>query len=172
MPYDVHLVVRESKGITVRTAVYEDGRLVAERDVEPRLGSESIVTLNSYGSLFFASAQYFEEQLPQPDDETPPNVVILDLRGHQALDTTTLNMLTDYAETLREHHCRLMLAEVEADARETLEHTGTLEQLGSDNVFAATERIRQSVLDAQAAAEQWLATQRYNNRRRSPPDSA
>ncbi len=153
-------VVRESKGITVRTAVYEDGRLVSEHDVEPTLGSESIVTLNSYGSLFFASAQLFEDQLPHPDDETPPTVVILDLRGHQALDTTTLNVLTDYAETLREHHCRLMLAEVEADARETLEHTGTLEQLGSDNVFAATERIRQSVVDAQAAAAQWLATQR------------
>ena len=58
------------------------------------------------------------------------------------------------------HQCRLMLAEVEADARETLEHTGTLDKLGGDNVFAATERIRQSVLDAQAAAAQWLATRR------------
>ena len=153
-------VVRESKGITVRTAVYEDGQLVAEHDVEPTLGSESIVTLNSYGSLFFASAQLFEDQLPHPDDETPPTVVILDLRGHRTLDATTLNMLTDYAETLQKHQCRLMLAEVEADARHTLEHTGTLDQLGSDNVFGATERIRQSVLDAQAAAEQWLATQR------------
>jgi MFS superfamily sulfate permease-like transporter len=118
------------------------------------------VTLSSYGSLFFASAQYFEEQLPQPDESTPPTVVILDLRGHQTIDATTLNMLTDYAKTLREHQCRLMLAEVEADARETLEHTGTLDALGGDNVFAATERVRQSVVDAQVAAEQWLAARR------------
>ena len=69
-------------------------------------------------------------------------------------------MLTDYADTLQQHRCRLILAEVEADARETLEHTGTLDKLGGDNVFAATERVRQSVVDAQAAAEQWLATQR------------
>jgi SulP family sulfate permease len=153
-------VARESKGVTVRTAVYEDGQLVSEHDVEPTLGSESVVTLNTYGSLFFASAQLFEDQLPHPDDETLPTVVILDLRGHQTLDETTLNMLTDYADTLHKHQCRLMLAEVEADARETLVHTGTLDKLGGDNVFAATERVRQSVVDAQAAAEQWLATQR------------
>jgi SulP family sulfate permease len=153
-------VVRESKGVEVRTAVYDDGRLVSEHDVEPTLGSESIVTLSTYGSLFFASAQYFEDQLPHPDDGTPPTVVILDLRGHRTLDTTTRNMLIDYAETLRKHQCRLMLAEVEADARETLEHTGALDELGGGNVFPATERVRQSVVDAQAAAEQWLATRR------------
>ncbi len=153
-------IVRESKGVSLRTAVYEDGQLVAERDIEPQLGSDPIVTLNSYGSLFYASALYFEEQLPRSDESTPPTVVILDLRGHQALDTTTLNMLTDYAETLREHQCLLMLAEVEPAARETLEHTGTLDQIGIDHVFGATERVRQSVLEAQAAAEQWLATRR------------
>ena len=80
-------VVRESKGVVIRTAVYEDGHLVAERDVEPTLGSESIVTLSSLGSLFFASAELFEDQLRHPDDETPPTVVILDLRGHQTLAT-------------------------------------------------------------------------------------
>jgi SulP family sulfate permease len=153
-------IVRESKGISVRTAVYEDGHLVSERDVEPRLGFEPIVTLNSYGSLFYASALHFEEQLPQPDESTPPSVVILDLRGHQAIDTTTLNMLTDYAETLQEHHCRLMLAEVEAAARATLEQTGALDTIGSDNVFDATDRVRQSVLEAQVEAEQWLAARR------------
>ena len=41
-----------------------------------------------------------------------------------------------------------MLAEVEAAARETLEHTGTLDQIGSDNAYGATERVRQSVLEA------------------------
>jgi SulP family sulfate permease len=153
-------VVRESKGVTVRTAVYEDGQLVSEHAVEPTLGSESVVTLSTYGSLFFASAQLFEDQLPHPDDETPPTVVILDLRGHQTLDATTRNMLTDYADTLQKHQCRLMLAEVEADARQTLEHTGMLDKLGGDNVFAADEHVRRSVVDAQAAAEQWLATQR------------
>jgi anti-anti-sigma regulatory factor len=87
-------------------------------------------------------------------------VVILDLRGHQAIDTTTPNMLTDYAETLREHQCRLMLAEVEAAARETLEQPGTSTKIGSDNVFGATNRVRQSVLEAQVEAEQWLAAGR------------
>ena len=150
-------VARESKGITVRAAVHEDGQLVAEHDVEPTLGSEPIVTLKTYGSLFFASAEYFEAQLPHPDTETTPTVVILDLRGHQSLDTTTRNMLTDYAETLRKHGCRLMLAEIEAQARDTLEHTGTLDRLGSDNVFGGTDQVGDSIRDAQAAATRWLA---------------
>ena len=150
-------VARESKGITVRAAVNEDGQLVAEHDVEPTLGSEPIVTLKTYGSLFFASAEYFEAQLPHPDTETTPTVVILDLRGHQSLDTTTRNMLTDYAETLRKHGCRLMLAEMEAQARDTLEHTGTLDLIGSDNVFGGTDQVGESIRDAQAAATRWLA---------------
>lgn len=153
-------VVQQSKSVTVRTAVHDDGRLVAEREVEPTLGTEPIVTLTTYGSLFYASAEHFEGQLPHPDDETTPTVVILVLRGHQTLDPTTLNMLTDYAETLAEHHCRLLLAEVEPEARQILDHTGTATSLGANSVFEATERIGQSILDAQAEANDWLSTRR------------
>jgi hypothetical protein len=42
-------------------------------------------------------------------------------------------------------------------ARETLDRTGTLDRIGSDNVFEATDRVRQSVLEAQVEAEQRLA---------------
>ena len=54
-------------------------------------------------------------------------------------------MLTDYAETLRKHGCRLMLAEIEAQARDTLEHTGTLDLIGPDNVFGGTDQVGESI---------------------------
>jgi SulP family sulfate permease len=151
-------VIRESRDVTVKAAVYENGQLVSERDIEPELASESIVTLHFYGSLFFASAQYFEEQLPRPTEETRNAVVILNLRGQRDLDTTTLDMLTDYAQELQEHDCRLMLADVGEAARETLERTGKLAVFGSDNVFAGSQHLQESVFKAYTEAERWLNT--------------
>ena len=113
-------VVRESRDVSVKMAEYEDDHIRSEVDVEPELVSESIVTLHSYGSLFYASAQYFEQQLPHPTEQTRNTVVILNLRGQRDLDTTTVDMLTDYAQKLQAHDCRLMLAEVEQSARAVL----------------------------------------------------
>ena len=146
------------RDVAVKAAVFENGQLVPERDIEPELASESIATLHFYGSLFFASAQYFEEQLPHPTEETRNAVVILNLRGQRDLDTTTLDMLTDYAQELLEHDCRLMLADVGEAARETLERTGKLAVFGSDNVFAGSQHLQESVFKAYTEAERWLNT--------------
>jgi SulP family sulfate permease len=149
-------IIRQSNEITVKTSVYENGQLVYEHDVEPELASNSIVTLQYYGSLFFASAQNFEDQLPQPTTDTSNAVVILNLRGQKDLDSTTLDMLVEYAQDLQKHNCRLMLAGVENSSRQKLERTGKLASIGSDNVFAESEHYQESVLKARTEAEEWL----------------
>jgi anti-anti-sigma regulatory factor len=111
----------------VQTAVYDHGQLVSEHDIDPELASGSVVTLHFYGSLFFASAHYFEEQLPHLTEQTSHAVVILNLWGQPDLDATTLDMLTEYVEELQAHDCRLMLADVGNAARATLEKTRTLD---------------------------------------------
>jgi SulP family sulfate permease len=153
-------IVRESRDVTIKTAEYEDGHIRSEVAVNPELVSESIVTLHSYGSLFYASAQYFEQQLPHPTEQTRNTVVILNLRGQRDLDTTTVDMLIDYAEKLQTHDCRLMLAEVEPTARETLAKQDQDGLFGSDNVFAVGEQFDRSVLEAQAEAQRWVAARR------------
>ena len=153
---DLLYIIRQSNEIVVKASVYENGQLVYEQDVEPELTSNSIVTLQYYGSLFFASAQNFEDQLPQPTANTSNAVVILNLRGQKDLDSTTLDMLAEYAQDLQKHNCRLMLAGVEDSARQKLERTGKLAIIGSDNVFAESEHYQESVLKARAEAEEWL----------------
>ena len=149
-------IIRQSNDVTLKTSVYENGQLVYEHDVEPELASDSIVTLQYYGSLFFASAQNFEAQLPHPTADTSKAVVILNLRGQQHLDSTSLDMLTEYAQKLQHHNCRLMLAGVGASVQETLEKTDKLAIIGSDNVFAVSEHYHESVLKARAEAEEWI----------------
>lgn len=148
-------IIRQSNEITVKMAEYENGHLVYEKDVEPELASNSIVTLQYYGSLFFASAQKFEDQLPQPTADTSNTAVILNMRGQKDLDSTTLDMLTEYASNLQKHNCRLMLAGVETSPHEKLERMGKLAILGKDNVFTMSEHYHESVLQARAKAEAW-----------------
>ena len=149
-------IIRQSNEVTVKAAVYENGQLVYEQDVEPELASNSIVTLQYYGSLFFALAQKFEDQLPQPTAETGKAAVIVNLRGQKDLDSTTLDMFTEYAQKLQKHDCRLMLAGVGDSVRQKLARTGKLAIIGADNVFAMSEHYFDSVLKARSEAEDRL----------------
>ena len=78
------------------------------------------------------------------------------MRGQKDLDSTTLDMLVEYAQDLQKHTCRLMLAGVEDAAHDKLERTGKLVIIGSDNVFAESAHYQESVLQARAKAEEWL----------------
>jgi len=149
-------VDRQSNDVTVKECVYEDGKLVNEKDVKPELVSNAIITLRHYGSLFFASAQNYEDQLPQPGEDTHQAVVILNLRGQDDLDSSVLDMLTDYHQKLQKHNCRLMLAGVEDAVRQKLERTGELSIIGSENVFSVSEHYQESVIKALDEAEKWI----------------
>ena len=149
-------IVRQSNDVVVKECVYDHDRLVYERDIEPELASNSIVTMQHYGSLFFASAHNYEEQLPQPTAETANAVVILNLRGQKDLDSTVLDMLVGYAQKLQKHHSRLMLAGVEDPARQKLERLGKLAIIGSENVFTVSEYYHEPVLKARLEAKEWI----------------
>ena len=149
-------IIRQSNEVTVKTAVFENGQLVYERDVEPDLAANSVITLQYYGSLFYASAQHFEDQLPKPTAESGKAVVIVNLRGQKDLDSSTLDMFTEYAQELQKHNCRLMLAGLEDSAQEKLARTGKMDIIGRENVFTKGAHYEESVLKARAEAEAWL----------------
>ena len=65
-------------------------------------------------------------------------------------------MLTEYAEELRKHQCRLLLAGVEESAHQVLARTGKLTVIGSENVFAVSTHFHKSVMEARSAAETWI----------------
>lgn len=151
-------VFRQSEKITIKEWVHEPGQFPIERPAPRELPSNQITILLPYGSLFFASAHRFEAQLPIIDDKTTNAVVILRLRGGTDLGTTFLSVLRRYAEELRAHNCRFMLAGVSEHTANELEKTGLIRVFGRENVFHATERILESTMTAVEDGEKWLKT--------------
>jgi SulP family sulfate permease len=110
-----------------------------------------------YGSLFFAAAATFEEELPAVEEDTHNSVVILWLRGRTELGSTFLSVLDRYAEDLQAHESKLMLAGLNRHSKEVIEQTGQINIYGRENVFEATEVVGESILEAHHAAEKWVA---------------
>ncbi len=109
-------------------------------EAEPPAAVEAgeTVVLGVYGSLFFASAPVFEQQLPEVAPDAAGSGVVLVLRGHDDLGSTFLQVLGRYQEKLRAAGAHLLLAGVESRALLQLSDTGMLQRLGPDNVFPAT----------------------------------
>jgi len=64
-------------------------KVVSDRAARPVvLPSNKVTLLYAYGSLFFAGARNLEEDLPQVD-QTEHAVVMLSLRGHIELGSTS-----------------------------------------------------------------------------------
>jgi SulP family sulfate permease len=109
-----------------------------------------------YGSLFFAAAAIFEEELPKVTDETRNSVVIINLRGRTDLGSTFLSVLERYAGDLRQHNSKLMLSGVTDFSKNVIESTGQIDDFGRENI-GATEEVLGSVLEANAQAKKWVA---------------
>ena len=58
---------------------------------------------------------------------------------------------------MQEANCRLMLAGVGEHNLDEFEKTGLIKTFGRENDFKATDKAGESLLDALAVAEKWLA---------------
>jgi SulP family sulfate permease len=152
-------VIQQSNKITIKQWKETEGPYPIEQDPPDILPSSEIILLLPYGSLFFAAAPLFEEQLPDVTEESYNTVVILSLRGYEDLGSTFLTVLERYAADLQEHHSKLMLAGMSPNAVDQLQKTGLIRKIGRQNVFKATDQIGESALAAWDAAEKWVAEQ-------------
>ena len=82
--------------------------------------------------------------------------VILVVRDMRQTTSTALKWLERYAKSLRANGSVLMLADVNPKVLETLKKSGTLEIIGTDNVFPATPRVLDAENMAWDAAQAWL----------------
>jgi sulfate permease, SulP family len=152
-------VFQQSNRVTVVTWTMGAGLYPVESAPPHEVPTRQVTVLVPYGSLFFAAAPVFNEQLPAVSAASRHAVVILVLRGEKDLGSTFLEVITRYAGALREQQSRLMLAGVDPYIRVQMERTGVLRKLGRENVFLVEERVGQSLQDAVEAAEQWIAAQ-------------
>jgi sulfate permease, SulP family len=153
-------VFQQSNRVRVVALRLEQGQYPVEGEPPEELPGRQVTILAPYGSLFFAAAPVFNEQLPAVTEGSRHAVVILVLRGETELGSTFLEVLTRYGEALRGQEGRLMLSGVAPSVRLQLERTGQLQTLGRENIFMADDRVGQALLEAVDAAERWIAARR------------
>ncbi|MFJ9776105.1 SulP family inorganic anion transporter [Kitasatospora sp. NPDC101157] len=145
----VLFVVNQSNKVTlIRWTFDEESPYPLEQPVPDILPGGEVVVLTAYGSLFFASAQVVEDQLPRTAPESAGAVVVVRLRGKEDLGSTFIHTLLRYHAELEDAGCALILAGVGKRVYDQLERTGALAELGPDNVFPATGRVGSSLASA------------------------
>ncbi len=147
---------QRSNRIVIKEWRHTPGEFPSEAAAPTVLPSNRITILVPYGSLFFASAQGFEVQLPTVSEETHNAAVVLNFRGHTDFGSTFLTVLKRYALELRARNSRLILSGVGRQSLAELEKTGLINLFERHNIFIATDRIGESLFAAHADAEAWL----------------
>lgn len=148
-------VARASTDVSVVELIRRpDGRL-EERTPPERLPGGKVTVLDIYGHVFFAGARTLERLLPAPGEERRP-VVILRLRGYTVLGATMIDVLSDYAERLRQVDGRLYLAGISSRSAHRLLETEPLARTGVVRVYRATRILGESLEEARIDAEAWL----------------
>ncbi|MGZ5399626.1 MAG: SulP family inorganic anion transporter [Nocardioides sp.] len=139
-------VARQSNKVTVtRWTFPEDSPYPQEGPPPATVPGGEIVVLTAYGSLFFASAQVVEAQLPQVVESSRGAVVVLRLRGKEDLGSTFIQAVIRYHDALEAAGAHLVLAGVGDRVMHQLVRTGALETLGRGNVFAAETSVGKSL---------------------------
>jgi len=148
-------VINQSGKVTIKQWIVSDEK-VREADAPAALGSDEVVVLQPYGSLFFASAPLFEEELPEITSDTRNVVVIIRLRGKSDVGATFMEVLSRFASDLHEHDSRLVLIYSDEKIKYQLEATGVIDQLGEHDLYESDQWLGGTVLRAHSEAQDWI----------------
>ena len=151
----LYIINQSNQVVIKRWLVGEDGDL-REIDAPAEVPAGEIVVLQPYGSLFFASAPVFEEQLPNVTEETHNSVVILRLRGRSDVGSTFMDVLLRYAEILRDQESKLMLVSASENMHEQLAVARVTSVVGSQNIYTSDEWVGKTLKQAYREATEWV----------------
>lgn len=142
-------VTRQSNKVRVTRWTFVDDSPYPEEGPPPaQVPGGEVVVLTAYGSLFFASAQVVEAQLPLVDESSRGAVVVLRLRGKEDLGSTFIRAMVRYHEDLESAGSHLVLAGVGDRVMKQLDRTGALATLGVANVIPAEASVGKSLSSA------------------------
>jgi SulP family sulfate permease len=153
-------VISQSNQIDVRMRVFSPGGSVRETDPPVTVPAASVIVLQPYGNLFFASAPLFEAALPAVESTSSNSVVIVRLRGRSDLGGTFLEVVRRYAESLQAIGSKLVLVSASDRVIEQLAATRVLDVVGQNNVYPADEWVGRTVRQAHDDAQRWIASNR------------
>ncbi len=92
-------------------------------------------------SLFFGNSKGFEQQIKAlvRRASPPPHWVVLDAEATSEADFTATSMLEDLIGWLHERNVTFAVAEANSRIQETLERSGLVDLIGSDNIFPSVD---------------------------------
>jgi SulP family sulfate permease len=151
-------VFQSAEKVRIERIVPLDDGGFAEEDPPSEVPSGEILILQPIGSLFFAGAAEFEENLPKVG-EAHGSVVIIRLRDRDEVGSTFIRIIRHYALSLQQQDNLLMLEGLNERVLEQLQNTDVLDLIGADNVFLADPRFGESARQAIRAAQSWMKHQ-------------
>ncbi len=149
-------VINQSNRISVKQWIIGDKGRLREVDAPDEVGENEAIVLQPYGSLFFASAPVFEDELPDVTEASTNSVVILRLRGKSDLGSTFMEVVHRYATSLMEVNSKLVLAYESDRVHDQLQATGVADLLGEENIYESDEWLGATVTRAYRDAEDWI----------------
>ncbi len=149
-------IITQSNSVTVkRWIVTDDGDLI-ETDPPTVVPSSEAIVLQPYGSLFFAAAAVFEEELPNVVPESSHSVVILRLRGRTDIGSTFMDVLLRYAKSLSDVESKLVIISSDGRLLEQFDATGVTAAIGETNLYTSDERVGATLRRAHTDAMSWI----------------
>ena len=148
-------IYQSAEAVRVERIVRQADGAFVEAEVPAELSDGEIVALLPVGSLFFAGAAEFEEQLPEIG-EAHRAVVIVGLRDRDEIGSTFVRIIERYAKQLDATGNKLMLAGMNERIMEQLEKTELMALLGMEDVFPAEAQYFGPLNKALAQARLWI----------------
>jgi SulP family sulfate permease len=148
-------IFRSAERVDIVQIVPLENGQYEEYPAPAHLPDGQVTILMPLGSLFFAGAAEFEEDLPAAE-EARRAVVVLRLRGRKEVGSTFLRVIDRYAQALGKKGGKLMLAGVSQRVYDQLRRTGMLAALGEENVYQATRLLGESAQQAWHDGQGWL----------------
>jgi SulP family sulfate permease len=144
-----------SKLVQLNELLATEGGMFMVEPPPAELPDNKITILHSRGSTYFAAARTLQDLMP-PAKQAQNAVVIVRLRGNEAIGSTFILVLERYAAELRANGGRLMLSGVHQNVLNQLLRTETTESVPEDAIYMATNILGESTKAAMAAAQAWL----------------
>ncbi len=150
-------VLRQSTRLVTHRLIFHDDGRVEEVDPPETVPPNTVIALQPYGALFFATASTLLEQVPKVTPESRNSVVILRIRGADDAGATLIDVVTTYARSLREVDSKLMIVTGNRNVIRQLRVTGATDVIGADNIYRSTAFLGETSRQAYTDATSWVA---------------
>jgi SulP family sulfate permease len=155
-------IFQQSNRVKLKQWVFDDDGHTREIAPPQEVGSDEVIVLQPYGSLFFAAAQTFDHQLPEVTPFTRNSVVVLRLRGKSDIGSTFMDVLSRYAIKLRGADSKLMLIVSDPKMERQFEVTGVVVAVGDENIYTSDEWLGRTVRRAWMEGNEWVVANSSN----------